>query len=94
MTATLSYEAQLELRICTCMPGHRCQPCDERARAHHRFYSIAATFHGDIRKQTHPVEWANRQTSYHDCRIALCVAVGVPLERVHPVTGHDMRGVA
>lgn len=85
---------QLELRICTCVPGSRCTPCRERSRAHHRFTSIPARFHGeirDLRKQTHPVEWANQQTSYHDARIALCIAMGVPLDKIHPVTGHDMR---
>lgn len=56
--------------------------------------SVDARFHGEIRevkRHTHPVEWANRQTSYHDARAALCFALGVPTELIHPVTGHDLR---
>lgn len=78
-----------QLELCTCYSGYRCPPCGERSRAHMRFVRV----NRDIRKQTHPVEWADQQTSFHDCRIALCLAMGVPLHLIHPVTGHDLSGV-
>ena len=38
-----------------------------------------------------PVAWVDLQTSLHDARTALCVAIGVPLDEIHPATGHDMQ---
>lgn len=73
-------------------------------RACHRFWGYAATQqarHKDLcagtgwpTRHSHPVLWADQQTGYHDCRIALCVAMGVPLDLIDPASGHDLRGVA
>lgn len=51
---------------------------------------IPARLHGEVRRLTHPVEWADTQASYHDARAALCLAKGVPLDLIDPVTGHDL----
>jgi hypothetical protein len=39
------------------------------------------------------VAYADMQTSMHDARAALCLAVGVPLDRIGPL-GHDMRSAS
>lgn len=37
-----------------------------------------------------PVGYQDTQTGKHDLRIALCLATGVPMEYIHPGTGHNM----
>jgi hypothetical protein len=75
-------------RLCTvCIPGHRCQSCIERSRAHWRLVGLARL----ERRSADPVAWADQLTSLHDARTALCIAMGVPLDEINPATGHDMR---
>ena len=78
-------------RRCTaCKPGVRCDRCREVGFATVRMLSVPTRFHGDIKRLNSPVEWADQQTSYHDARAALCFALGVPIDLIHPVTGHDL----
>lgn len=37
-----------------------------------------------------PVGYANATTSVHDWRIALCIAIGVPLEYIDPCGGYNL----
>lgn len=83
---------QLELRVCTCTPGHRCQPCQEKGRAILRMMRLCR-LEGSERHRF-PVEYADQRTSMHDARAALCLATDVPLEHIHPCTGHNLGRLA
>lgn len=37
-----------------------------------------------------PVASADLRTSMNDARTALCIAMGVPLDLIHPASGHDL----
>lgn len=73
-------------------PG--CEPCRHIRLATLRFLgNPRARLTGPTREQSDPVLWADAQASYHDLRVALCVARGVPLDRIDPVTGHHRAAV-
>ena len=38
-----------------------------------------------------PVGAADIRTSVNDARTALCIAAGVPLDQIHPASGHDLQ---
>ena len=40
-----------------------------------------------VRNETPPVDYADARTSLADWRTAVCLAIGVPVELIHPVTG-------
>lgn len=71
------------MTACTCRPGVRCEACRQRGVATRRLMRVAAD-------HTDPVEWADRRTSLNDARTALCLATGVPVEHVHPASGHNL----
>lgn len=78
--------AQLVLPVCTCTPGKRCQQCAERGRAHLRMYRLCGLY----KSGADPIAYADQVTSLNDARAALCLAMGVPIERIDPCTGHRL----
>jgi hypothetical protein len=75
-----------------CRPGVRCNSCRERGRAHLRMYRLCRLEGPD--RHRYPVEYANQITSMNDARAALCIAMGIPLDLIHPCTGHDLSTTA
>jgi hypothetical protein len=72
---------------CTCRPGHRCTPCRQRHHAVGLLMRVAPDHRDD------PITYADRATSAADARAALCLAIGVPVERIDPASGCGvMRG--
>jgi hypothetical protein len=72
----------------TC-PERGCVTCRRGRRAHLAFITNPrARLTGDTRQQSDPVLWADAQTSYHDLRAALCLALGAGVDDVDPCTGH------
>ncbi len=47
-------------------------------------------YHSGMGSDQERVAWADTQTGYHDCRIALCIAKCVPLDLIDPSMGHDL----
>lgn len=69
---------------CTCVPGTRCPNCARIRRASVRMFTVRFP-ESQLR---HPVEYANARTSINDCRTALCIAMGYPLDQIDASTGH------
>lgn len=66
-----------------------CPTCWDMARAHLNLVTNPrARLTGSSRLDSDPVLWHDAQTSYHDLRVALCLAGGVSVDDIHPVTGH------
>jgi hypothetical protein len=63
--------------------------CPQERRCVHRMIRIGLST--DARPGT--VGYADMQTSMHDARAALCLAVGVPTDRIGPL-GHDLRSAS
>lgn len=36
------------------------------------------------------VAYADQQGGYHDMRVTLCLAAGLTVDQIHPVTGHAL----
>ena len=70
-------------RDCECAPGNRCQPCTIRGRATLLLLRVAPD-----RRADDPVTYWDRRTSLADARTALCIAAGVPLDRIRSASGH------
>lgn len=77
------------LRDCQCRPGRQCIGCRFVARARLRMVDVASS---PISRVRQPVESTDRQTSTNDCRAALCLALGVPADRIDPASGRDLGG--
>lgn len=45
-------------------------------------------YHAGRGTEQQRVRYADQQTGYHDCRIALNLARGVPIEQIDPSLGH------
>jgi hypothetical protein len=76
--------------LCTCQPGSRCTNCAHISRATARLitYHSRAGHTTNNRATTNPIIWADTQTGIHDCRIALCITMGYPLDQIEPSLGH------
>lgn len=73
---------------CTCAPGARCEVCRRRGIAHMRMVRLCRLWGHEA--QSRPVERADQTTSLNDARAALCLAMGVDLEHIDSVTGHNL----
>lgn len=51
---------------------------------------LARLYPSDVRTDTDRVAYADQRTSLNDARTALCAAMGVPLDRIDPATGHNL----
>jgi hypothetical protein len=56
-----------------------------------RLYRVVALPARHPVRYSNPVARADQRTSVADARTALCIAIGVPLDQIHPASGHDMR---
>lgn len=75
-----------DLRPCYCREGKSCIGCRFVARARLRLIKVETRPISQIQQ---PVQFADMRTSAADCRVAFCVALGVPLENIDPASGHD-----
>lgn len=73
---------------CSCVSGERCRNCALIGRAFVRLLCYRSRLgHLGNGLSVDPVLWADTMTGRHDCRIALNLARGVPIEAIHPANG-------